>query len=156
MNKRIKSYKKQLLLSALFLPMPFAGTGAYATPLWTTENLAEVVQPGASVTDIVVRGQGLNAVNALSFALPYDATAYEFVGVEAEAAKDMHNMTYDRLHTNGVKALYPTFVNIGDREVLKGDAVLFTIRMKAKKNVKFGLKAQDGLLVNKAMEYIKF
>lgn len=106
--------------------------------------------------DIVVRGQGLNAVNALSFALPYDATAYEFVGVEAEAAKDMHNMTYDRLHTNGVKALYPTFVNIGDREVLKGDAVLFTIRMKAKKNVKFGLKAQDGLLVNKAMEYIKF
>ena len=106
--------------------------------------------------DIVVRGEGLNGVNALSFALPYDATAYEFAGIEADAVSDMRNLTNDRLHTNGVKALYPTFVNIGDRKTLQGDSVLFTIRLKAKKDVKFDLKAQDGMLVNKTMEYIGF
>ena len=68
----------------------------------------------------------------------------------------MRNLTNDRLHTNGVKALYPTFVNIGDRKTLQGDSILFTIRLKAKKNVKFDLKAQDGMLVNKTMEYIGF
>ena len=112
-------------------------------------------QAGETI-DIVVRGQGLNGVNALSFALPYDATAYEFAGIEAGAVGGMRNLTNDRLHTSGVKALYPTFVNIGDRETLKGDAVLFTIHLKAKKNVRFDLKAQDGMLVSKQLEYVGF
>ena len=112
-------------------------------------------QAGETI-DIVVRGQGLNGVNALSFALPYDATAYEFAGIEAGAVSGMRNLTNDRLHTSGVKALYPTFVNIGDRETLKGDAVLFTIHLKAKKNVRFDLKAQDGMLVSKQLEYVGF
>ena len=121
----------------------------------TLSTVKKSYQAGETI-DIVVRGQGLNGVNALSFALPYDATAYEFAGIEAGAVSGMRNLTNDRLHTNGVKALYPTFVNIGDRKTLQGDSVLFTIRLKAKKDVKFDLKAQDGMLVNKTMEYIGF
>ena len=121
-----------------------------------TLSTAKKSYKAGETIDIVVRGQGLNGVNALSFALPYDATAYEFAGIEADAVSDMRNLTNDRLHTNGVKALYPTFVNIGDRKTLQGDSVLFTIRLKAKKDVKFDLKAQDGMLVNKTMEYIGF
>ena len=121
-----------------------------------TLSTAKKSYKAGETIDIVVRGQGLNGVNALSFALPYDATAYEFAGIEADAVADMRNLTNDRLHTNGVKALYPTFVNIGDRKALQGDSVLFTIRLKAKKNVKFDLKAQDGMLVNKQLEYVKF
>ena len=49
--------------------------------------------------EIQVKGIGLKAVNALSFALPYNPADYEFVGIEAGAVKDMHNMTNDRLHT---------------------------------------------------------
>ena len=121
----------------------------------TLSTVKKSYQAGETI-DIVVRGQGLNGVNALSFALPYDATVYEFAGIEAGAVSGMRNLTNDRLHTSGVKALYPTFVNIGDRETLKGDAVLFTIHLKAKKNVRFDLKAQDGMLVSKQLEYVGF
>ena len=121
----------------------------------TLSTVKKSYQAGETI-DIVVRGQGLNGVNALSFALPYDATAYEFAGIEAGAVSGMRNLTNDRLHTSGVKALYPTFVNIGDRETLKGDAVLFTIHLKAKKDVRFDLKAQDGMLVSKQLEYVGF
>lgn len=121
----------------------------------TLSTVKKSYQAGETI-DIVVRGQGLNGVNALSFALPYDATVYEFAGIEAGAVSGMCNLTNDRLHTSGVKALYPTFVNIGDRETLKGDAVLFTIHLKAKKNVRFDLKAQVGMLVSKQLEYVGF
>ncbi len=43
----------------------------------------------------------------LAFALPYDQNDFEFVGVEPLNMKAMENLTYDRLHTNGVKSLYP-------------------------------------------------
>ena len=33
--------------------------------------------------------------------------------------KQMQNFTNDRLHTNGEKILYPTFVNIGDKPALE-------------------------------------
>ncbi|CCX61436.1 f5/8 type C domain protein [Bacteroides sp. CAG:598] len=92
----------------------------------------------------------------MSFALPYNPADYEFVGIEAGAVKDMHNMTNDRLHTSGEKALYPTFVNLGNRETLEGDCDLFVIKLKANRNVKFDLQAKDGFLVNKRMEVRKF
>ena len=64
--------------------------------------------------------------------------------------KDMVNLTYDRLHTNGQKALYPTFVNRGNNLLLDdGNHELFVIKFKAKKNGKFNLKAQDILLVDR-------
>ena len=53
-------------------------------------------------------------VNALSFALPYDPKALEFVGVEVKNMKNMENLTNDRLHTNGTKALYTQGQLAGD------------------------------------------
>ena len=94
--------------------------------------------------------------NALSFALPYDAEAYEFAGIDPVGVQAMHNLTNDRLHTNGVKALYPTFVNVGNQKTLEGDSTLFVIRLKAKRDLKFDLKPVDGILVSKSMEYIRF
>lgn len=49
-----------------------------------------------------------------------------------------------------------TCVNIGDRETLEGDGVLFIICLKAKQDGSFDLKLQDGILVDKAMNYIRF
>ena len=69
---------------------------------------------------------------------------------------DMQNLTNDRLHTDGQKSLYPTFVNLGDKKTLEGDGTLFVIRLKARRDLKFNLQPKDGMLVNKAMEYIKF
>ncbi len=119
-------------------------------------STAKTTYAKGDTIEILVKGKGLHAVNALSFALPYDTEAYEFAGIEPIGMKEMRNLTNDRLHTNGTKALYPTFVNIGDRETLEGDTDLFTIRMKAKRNVKFDLKVQDGMLVDKQMDSVKF
>ena len=103
-----------------------------------------------------MKGNDLRSVNALSFALPYDQSDYEFVGVEPLNMKAMENLTYDRLHTNGVKSLYPTFVNLGDKQVLEGSEDLFTIKLKAKRKVTFNLKAVDGILVDKNLNMQKF
>lgn len=108
------------------------------------------------IVEISVKGTDLKAVNALSFALPYDQQDYEFAGIESVGLKAMENLTYDRLHTSGQKALYPTFVNLGDKEVLEGTADLFVIKLKAKRNVKFSLKLLDGILVDKSLNMHKF
>lgn len=105
---------------------------------------------------ITVKGSDLAAVNALSFALPYNPQDYEFVGVEALNMKKMENLTNDRLHTNGSKALYPTFINIGNQETLEGTNDLFILKLKARKAVKFDLKAIDGFLVDKKLNTERF
>jgi len=62
----------------------------------------------------------------------------------------MVNLTYDRLHTNGQKALYPTFVNRGNNFLLEeGDHDLFVIKFRAKTAGKYTLKATDGLLIDR-------
>lgn len=106
--------------------------------------------------EIHVSGRGMKAVNALSFALPYDQQSYDFVGIEAVAVKGMENLTNDRLHTDGEKVLYPTFVNVGDKPAVEGDVELFVIRLKAKGNVQFDLKAQNGVLVDKNLNRVTF
>ena len=106
--------------------------------------------------EIRVSGRGMKAVNALSFALPYDQQLYDFVGIEAVAVKGMENLTNDRLHTDGEKVLYPTFVNVGDKPAVEGDVELFVIRLKAKGNVQFDLKAQNGVLVDKNLNRVTF
>lgn len=106
--------------------------------------------------EIRVKGTGLRSVNALSFALPYDPADYEFAGIQSPGTREMQNMTNDRLHTNGVKALYPTFVNTGEKETLEGDADLLIITFKAKRNVNFNLKATDGYLVDRQMNVHAF
>jgi hypothetical protein len=70
--------------------------------------------------------------------------------------KQMDNLTNDRLHTNGEKVLYPTFLNIGNKEPLEGTFDLFILKFKARKNLKFDLKMSDGLLVDKDLNIIKF
>ncbi|KRJ26627.1 hypothetical protein APC71_23730 [Acinetobacter baumannii] len=68
----------------------------------------------------------------------------------------MENLTNDRLHTNGTKALYPTFVNIGEKKMLEGNEELFILKFKARNNLTFDLKLQDGLLVDKHLNTHKF
>ena len=106
--------------------------------------------------EIRVSGRGMKAVNALSFALPYDQQSYDFVGIETVAVKGMENLTNDRLHTDGEKVLYPTFVNVGDKPAVEGDVELFVIRLKAKGNVQFDLKARNGVLVDKNLNRVTF
>lgn len=108
------------------------------------------------VVEVLVKGTGLRFVNALSFALPYDPADYEFAGIRPLGMKEMENLTNDRLHTNGTKSLYPTFVNIGEREALEGDSDLFIIQLKAKRNVTFNLKMTDGYLVDKLLNIKTF
>lgn len=108
------------------------------------------------IIEIRVKGTDLRSVNALSFALPYNPQDYDFVGVEPLNLKAMENLTNDRLHTNGVKALYPTFVNIGEQEALEGTADLFILKLKAKRKVKFDLKPIDGMLIDKNLNTHRF
>ena len=109
------------------------------------------------MVEITVKGKGLHYVNGLSFALPYSTSEFEYVGTELLNMKDMVNLTYDRLHTNGQKELLPTFVNKGNNFLLdEGDHNLFVIKLKAKKSGKFTLKAKDGILVDRNLGSVKF
>lgn len=91
--------------------------------------------------EITVKGSDLKAVNAISLAIPYSASDYEFVSIKPLATSKMENLTNDRLHTNGQKILYPTFLNIGEQDLLNGNLELFKIILKSKKAQDFKLKA---------------
>lgn len=108
------------------------------------------------IVEIIVKGDNLRNVNALSFALPYNSLDYDFVSVQPLNMQQMDNLTNDRLHANGVKALYPTFVNVGDKLVLEGSNDLFILKLKAKRNLEFDLKMINGMLVNKNLISVKF
>ncbi|MDR3251268.1 MAG: DUF5110 domain-containing protein [Tannerella sp.] len=120
-------------------------------------SVAKQLYNAGEIIEIKVRGTGLVSVNALSFALPYNPQEYEFVGIDGINMKEMENMTNDRLHTNGEKALYPAFVNIGNKEAIggEGDEDLFTIKFKAKKKQRFNLKAKDGFIVDRRLNFIQ-
>ncbi|WP_185259976.1 hypothetical protein, partial [Elizabethkingia anophelis] len=81
---------------------------------------------------------------------------YEFAGIQTVDMKKMENFTNDRLHSNREKVLYPTFVNIGKQESINGNNNLFIIKLKAKKNLKFNLKLQQGILVDKDLNSVTF
>lgn len=113
------------------------------------------VNAGEIVT-LTVTGKGLQSVNALSFALPYDVNDFEYVGIDAPGMLEMRNLTNDRLHSNGQKALYPTFVNCGERPYVEGDGVLMKIRFRARQKARVSLKAQDGMIVDKYLNVINW
>jgi len=113
------------------------------------------VEPG-DLIEILVKGESLIAVNALSFAIPYNQSDLEFVGIETLNMKTMVNYSNDRLHTSGRKTLYPTFLNLGDKDTLRGSETLFKIKWKAKRKGKFDLKAVDGILVDKNLNTVEF
>ncbi len=106
--------------------------------------------------EVKIKGVDLKSINAFSFALPYNPQDYEFVAVQGSNLKQMENLTNDRLHSNGEKVLYPTFVNLGNKEALSGTADLLIIKLKAKRKIKFELKMLDGILVDKDLNSVKF
>lgn len=106
------------------------------------------------IVKVLVKGIGMQSVNALSFALEYNQEDLEYIKVEPKSVHKMENMTYDRLHTNGVKSLYPTFVNIGEKPLINGDSDLFVIEFKAKNNIRFSLKPKDIILVDKELRTV--
>lgn len=109
------------------------------------------------IVNVKVSGKDLHYVNALSFALPYDTRDLEFAGIDLVGMKEMVNLTYDRLHTDGSKVLYPTFVNRGNNFLLdEGAPELFVIKFKAKRAGKFSLKAIDGILVDRNLGTVAF
>ncbi|MDY3090766.1 MAG: glycoside hydrolase family 31 protein [Porphyromonas sp.] len=117
---------------------------------------AQQFRAGDEIAIAVHGSQDMQAVNAMSFALPYDATLYEYLGTSVSGAKTMENLTYDRLHSNGTKALYPTFVNLGQAATLSGDGELFVIRLRAKRAGKFNLSMLDGILVDRALGSVRW
>lgn len=111
-----------------------------------------VVKSGEMV-DILVRGKQMYGVNALGFALPYDAKALHFEKVIPLQTKYFENMTYNRLHSNGEQILYPTFVAVGNQSALQGNADLFILRFKVTKNMNLSsLKAEDLIWVSKNLQ----
>lgn len=81
----------------------------------------------------------MRSVNAFSFALPYNPQDMSYEGVKIIDLEQMENLTNDRLHSNGTKTLYPTFVNIGNKKSLEGSKDLFVIKMKANKDLKINV-----------------
>ncbi|TAJ12124.1 DUF5110 domain-containing protein [Marinilabiliaceae bacterium JC017] len=108
------------------------------------------------MVEIKVDGSKLKSVNAFSFAVPYNGNVLEYVGLKTVNTKEMDNMTYNRLHSNGDRVLYPTFVNMGDQPAVEDDGTILTIRFKAKRAFKFNLELQNGLLVDKNLNKVKF
>lgn len=104
---------------------------------------------------LTLSGKNLKNVNALSLALPYSPSEYEFIGIEPVASTSMANLTYDRLHTSGDKVLYPTFVNIGSQPVINGDSTIAIIRFKARKRGAFTPSMQNPILVSPALTVIE-
>ena len=80
---------------------------------------------------IYIDGKNLSDVNALSMEISYNAGELEYIGIDTQSLSNMRNLTYDRLHTDGSKALYPTFVNIGEAPTVNGDTQLMLIRFRA-------------------------
>lgn len=108
------------------------------------------------IVEVVVKGNNLQSVNALSFAIPYNQQELEYIGITPLHIEQMENLTYDRLHTNKEKVLYPTLVNTGQKQSLEGTTDLFILKFKAKRNGSFNIKAVNGLLVDKTLNSIDF
>ena len=106
--------------------------------------------------EVIVSGRNLAHVNAFSFALPYNQQEYEYEGVQLLNVGSMENFSNDRLHSNGDKVLYPTFVNLGDKTALDGTDDLFIIKLKARQNVNFNLVPGNGILVDKQLRHLDF
>ena len=133
----------------------YASSDKVAGSLVLTPNMKSF--KAGDVVEVKVSGKGLHSVNALSFGLPYSTDDFEFAGLDLIGMKDMVNLTYDRLHSNGQKALYPTFVNKGNNFLLEeGNNDLFVIKFKAKRAGKFNLKAVDGILVDRNLGSVNF
>ena len=100
---------------------------------------------------VTIKGHGLRNVNAFSLAIPYSGKQLQYVGNEPQAAKQLTNFSLDRLHTNGAKAFYPTFVGVNNTGLIDGDVTLATVRFKAKTSGPVKIKATDIILVDRQL-----
>ena len=130
--------------------------GAYAPPGEKVDgdivvSTSDRIYRKGEKIEVTVRGENLEAVNALGFALPYDVRDCEFIAIRPLALGQMQDLTNDRLHTDGTKVLYPTFVNIGDKETLNGSDDLFVIEFRARRDTRFTPQPVDIVLVDKAL-----
>ena len=99
---------------------------------------------------LTVTGEGLRSANALSFALPYDASLLEYTGMDKPGMKELYDLTNDRLHSDGTKELFPTFANVGNGFLLE-DGTLLVIRFRAKKAGSWTARMTDGLIVDRSL-----
>jgi hypothetical protein len=104
---------------------------------------------------VIIRGTDLSEVNAWSMAIPYDANQLVYVRSTPVGTLEMENLTYDRLHTNGLKALYPTFVNTGNKNTLNGNGTLVEITFMARQSGELNLEMKDMMLVDKKLNTIE-
>ena len=121
----------------------------------TLSTAKKEYQQGETIS-VKVTGTDLKAVNALGFSLPYNPQDLEYTGIQDLQVNGMENFTYDRLHTNGARSLYPTFVHVGATTPLTGTSDLFIITFRAKRKIRPDFKPADGVLVNQQLETIQF
>ena len=126
-----------------------AGTDSIAGTVTATADKPDF-NAGDEVT-VTVRGNALKAVNAVGLALPYQAQSLQFEKIEPIAVKDMANLTNDRLHKDGSKVLYPTFVNLGKKPTIEGQADLFRIKFKALRKGHLNLTDATFMLVDRML-----
>lgn len=98
-------------------------------------------------------GDSLESVNALSLAVPYDPSVLEYAGVEAPGLPQMENMTRDRLHSDGSRAVYPTFVNLGSKPLVSGNGLLFRVKFVLSRAGAGVPSVKDAVIVSPALEY---
>ena len=125
------------------------GTDSIAGTVTATADKPDF-NAGDEVT-VTVRGNALKAVNAVGLALPYQAQSLQFEKIEPIAVKDMANLTNDRLHKDGSKVLYPTFVNLGQKPTIEGQADLFRIKFKALRKGHLNLTDTTFMLVDRML-----
>lgn len=105
---------------------------------------------------LTVSAKDIKSLNGIGFALPYKTSEYKYLGVETLAVSSMENLTYDRLHSDGEKVLYPTFVNLGNKSTINGNVELFKIKLQSLKKQKFNLKGVNGMVVSKSLQTLLF
>ena len=133
------------------------GEGGFTTPSGervdgniTIETDKSVYKTGEDVV-VTIKGQGLCNVNAFSLSVPYSEKQVQYIGNEPQDAKLFANFSRDRLHTDGTKAFYPTFVGVDNERPLNGDAVLVVLHFKAKTAGAVKLKPTDIILVDRQL-----
>ena len=107
---------------------------------------------GDTIT-ILISGQDLCNVDAISLCIPYDAEGMEYISDEPLQLSAMYDMTRDRLHTNGTKALYPTFINLVSSRAINGNQDLVKLYFIAKKDLKYSVRSTDEILVRRQMTH---
>jgi len=108
-------------------------------------------QTAGNTLTLTISGSNMQEINALSMAIPYKDDELKLTGVEPLAPiAEMKNMTNDRLHSNGEKVLYPTFVNIGNQSAVSGNGELLRLHFQIKKKTK-ALRLQGVTIVDKLL-----